>query len=231
VSVGVAVSAAAIAMAVAPALALALVVGVPVALTIALAFGLALAVALTIARAFALTVAVAVGLALSVGVVLAVAMTFVPLERASLSRALVTTSVALLLALLLTVGVVSLSMLLRGLLALLRGQALLRTGPDCVAVAQVCRQRSLRDVDRHERVLLRVSVVTDRHLGRWVLSGRGGDARTSHEPRGIADPTYGRERRNRESDCSCGGETSASGFPESIHTRPPSRGLFLVFGK
>src|SRR6266566_1842564 len=140
-------------------MALALVVGVPLALTIALAFGLALAV----------------GLALSVGLALAVALTFLALERASLSRALVTTSVALL-ALLLTVGVVvSLSMLLRGLLALLRGQALLWPGPGCVAMAEVCRQRSLRDDDRHERVLLRVSVVTDRHLGRWVLSGGGGD--------------------------------------------------------
>ncbi len=213
-------------MAVAPALALALAVGVPVALTIALAFGLALAVALTIARAFALTVAVAVGLALSVGLALAVAMTSVALERASLSPALVTTSVALLLALLLTVGVVSLSMLLRGLLALFRGQALLRTGPDCVAMAEVRRQRSLRDDDRHERVLLGVSVVTDRHLGRWVLSGGGGDVSTSDEPCGIADPTHGSERCNRESDCSCGGEASASGFPESIHTRPPkSRSL------
>jgi len=175
VSVGVAVSAARIAMAVASAMALALVVEVPVALIIALAFGLALAVAPTIARAFALTVAVAVGLTLAVGMVLAVAMTFVPLERASVSRALVTTSVVLFVALLLTVGVVSLSMLRRGRLALLRGQALLRTRPDCVAMAKVRRQRSLRDDDRHERVLLRVSVVTDRHLGRWVLSGGGGD--------------------------------------------------------
>ncbi len=156
-------------------LALALAVGVPVALTIALAFGLALGVALIIARAFALTEAVAVGLALAVGLGLAVALTSVALERASLSRALVTTSVALL-ALELPVGVVmSLPMLLRGLLALFRGEALLRTGPDCVAMAEVCRQRSLRDGDRHERVLLRVSVVTDRHLGRWVLSGGGGD--------------------------------------------------------
>ena len=108
--------------------------------------------------------------------VLAQILTSVALERASLSRAHVTTSVALLLALLLPVGVVlSLLMLLRGLLALLRGEALLRTRPDCVAVAEVCGQRSLRDVDRHEGVLLRVSVVTDRHLGRWVLSGGGGD--------------------------------------------------------
>ena len=175
-SVGVAVSAAGIAMAVAVALALALTlagaIGVPVALTIALAFGLALAMALFIARAFALTVAVAVGIAL------ALALTSVALEGASLSRALVTTGVALLLALLalvLPVGVVlSLPMLLRGLLALLWGGTLLRTGPECVAVAEVCRQRSLGHGDRHERVRLRVSVVTNRHLGRWVLSGDGG---------------------------------------------------------
>jgi len=155
---------------------LALGAGVPMALTIDLAFGLALAVALIIARAFGLTVAVAVGLALGVGLTLAVALTSVALERASLSRALMTTSVAFLVALLLPVGVVlSLPMLLRGLLALLRGEALFRTGPDCVAMAEVCRQRPLRDDDRHERVRLRVSVVTDRHLGRWVLSGGGGD--------------------------------------------------------
>ena len=112
---------------------------------------------------------------LSVWLALAVALSFVALKRASLSRALVTTSVVLLLALLLTVGVVVSLSMLRGLLTLLRGQALLRTGPGCVAMAEVCRQRSLRDDDRHERVLLRVSVVTDRHLGRWVLSGGGGD--------------------------------------------------------
>jgi len=153
------------AVALALALALAVVVGVSVAMTIALACGLIVAVAVGLALAFRL--ALAVGLALA-------QIPSVALERASLSRAHVTTSVAL--ALLMPVGVVlSLLMLLRGLLALLRGEALLRTRPDCVAVAEVCGQRSLRDVDRHEGVLLRVSVVTDRHLGRWVLSGGSGD--------------------------------------------------------
>src|SRR6266576_3217280 len=126
--------------------------------------------------AVALDFALAFGLALAVRLALAVALTSVALEWASVSRALVTTSLALLVALELPVGVVPcLPMLLRGLLALLRGEALLRTGPDCVAMAEVCRQRSFRDGNRHERVLLRVSVVTDRHLGRWVLSGGGGD--------------------------------------------------------
>ena len=158
------------------ALDLALATGVPMALTISLAFGLALAVALMTARSFALAVAVAVGFALAVGLALVMALTSVALERASQSRALVTIGMALLLALLQPVGVVlSLPMLLRGLVALLRGQALLRTRPDCVAMAEVCQQRSLGDGDRHERVRLRVSVVTDRHLGRWVLSGGGGD--------------------------------------------------------
>src|SRR6266516_3774276 len=123
----------------------------------------------------AVAVALALALALAVAIGVPVGLASVALERASLSRALVTIGVALLLALLLPVGVfLSLPVLLRGLLALLRGEALLRTGPDCVAVAEVCRQRSLGDGDRHERIRLRVSVVTDRHLGRWVLSGEGG---------------------------------------------------------
>ena len=158
-------------------MALALGVGLPVALTVALAFGLALAVAVMIAWAFALTVAVAVGFALAVRLALVMALTLVAVERGSLSRALVSSGMALLLLpLLQPVGMMlSLPMLVRRLLALLRDEALLRTGPDCVAMAEVCRQRSFRDDDHHERVLLRVGVVTDRHLGRWVLGGGGGD--------------------------------------------------------
>src|SRR6266550_823412 len=174
-----------------------------------------------------MAVAVAVGLALA----MALALTSGALELTSLSRALLTPGVALLLALLLPVGVVlSLPVLLRGLLALLGGEALWRTRPDRVAVAEVCRQRSLGDGDRHERVLLGVSVVTDRHLGRWVLSGDRGGVRNSQEPCGIADPTHGRERCNRESGCSSGGEASASGFPESIHKRPLRSRFLFVFG-
>ena len=194
-------------MAVAAALALAVAIGVPVALSIALPLGLALAVALIIAGAFALTVAVAVGLALA----MALALTSGALELTSLSRALLTPGVALLLALLLPVGVVlSLPVLLRGLLALLGGEALWRTRPDRVAVAEVRRQRSLGDGDRHERVLLGVGVVTDRHLRVRVLGRLRRGMRERDESRRVAGGSQGRERAYRESGGGDGRDARAS---------------------
>ena len=78
------------------------------------------------------------------------------------------------------------------------GRALRRTWPDGVAVSEVRGERMLGDRDGHERVRLRVGVVTDRHLGRRVLSSCRRGMHQGHEPRRIADPGQRREHTDRK---------------------------------
>jgi hypothetical protein len=83
--------------------------------------------------------------------------------------------------------------------------SLLRAGTERVSVGQVRGSRALRDDDRHERVRLRVCVVTDRHLSP-VLILRGGRRCTSRKA----------ERSQAGQACGQGGRREQTSQPPNL---------------
>src|SRR5207247_11412207 len=149
------------------------------AVPMALAVGLALVVSVALA-----VVAVAVGGAVAVSVAVTVptdvvrvagCVVFAVAQAVTLDgrvRGVAGTVLVSLLAALLGLPSQSGRDHLRGNCALRPGRALRRTRTDGVAVVtEVRRQGMLGDRDGHERVRLRVRVVTDRHLRRRILGG------------------------------------------------------------